>query len=88
MIVKDFLLSLDREKLCKTYYEMYDAKDEVAQAEAKEGGYDLEERVTQCIHHCLDQFKDVEPVATWSESEGCYYRDRTDVALVLICNFS
>ena len=36
MIVKDFLLSLDREKLCKTYYEMYDAKDEVAQAEAKE----------------------------------------------------
>lgn len=67
MIVKDFLLSLDREKLCKTYYEMYDAKDEVAQAEAKEGGYDLEERVTQCIHHCLDQFKDVEPVATPNE---------------------
>ena len=46
---------------------MYDAKDEVAQAEAKEGGYDLEERVTQCIHHCLDQFKDVEPVATPNE---------------------
>lgn len=67
MIVKDFLLSLDREKLCETYYNMFDANDEVAQAEAKEGGYDLRERIYSCINHCMDQFVETTPVSTPDE---------------------
>lgn len=61
MTIKDFLLGLNEDKICETYYEMYYKNNEVEQAKASKDGYDLKEHIFALVKHFIDQIKYIEP---------------------------
>lgn len=60
MIVKDFLLSLDRYKLCQRHYEDYFKNSVVCIREAQDNGYDLEKRAKALCEHFLNQIENLD----------------------------
>lgn len=55
MIVKDFLLSMDVQKLSKVYFDMYYKNDEISIAEAKRHNCDLASHINDLVKCLLNQ---------------------------------
>lgn len=67
MNVKEFLLSLDAKTLWRRHYEDYFKNNVVMQAEAEQGGYDLETTNEKNFFHFMSQIKDVEVIPSDNE---------------------